>query len=303
MAAIRAKRGREGKPAVIVALLLAALALASPARANEACANPGALGTSRVLSLGTDGLEAGLKTYPRGLPLADHELVLTFDDGPAPGTTPKILAALRHECVRATFFLIGRNAAAHPALVRQEVADGDTIAHHSFSHPAVTLRHVGDEAARHDIIAGIEADETAAGLDPMDPTRPRLFRFPGFADTPALLSYLAQNHVGVLSADIWASDWEPMTPSAELALLLGRIEKAGRGIVLLHDIKAQTAAMLPDLLAELKRRHYSIVALAPASGPGETVAAPAGWRSETEGILARLGRHSVKAKPHPGPVT
>src|SRR5262245_8110933 len=98
MATIRAKRGREGKQALFGALRLAALALASTARADGACANPDALGTSRVLALGTEGLEAGLKTYPRSLPLADHELVLTFDDGPAPATTPKIMAALRHEC-------------------------------------------------------------------------------------------------------------------------------------------------------------------------------------------------------------
>ncbi len=50
----------------------------------------------------------------------------------------------------------------------------------------------------------------------------------------------------VFGADVWASDWLPMTPEQELHLILSRIERIGRGIVLLHDIKSQTAAMLPD---------------------------------------------------------
>jgi len=61
--------------------------------------------------------------------------VLTFDDGPWPPTTPKILAALAAECVRATFFLIGKPASAHPDLVRRIAAEGHTVGHHSWSHP------------------------------------------------------------------------------------------------------------------------------------------------------------------------
>ncbi len=64
------------------------------------------------MPVGTQGgLEVGLKTYPRTLPLADHEVVLTFDDGPLPATTGKLLDALKAQCVRATFFMVGRMAA------------------------------------------------------------------------------------------------------------------------------------------------------------------------------------------------
>ena len=63
----------------------------------------------------------------------------------------------------------------------------------------------------------------------------------------------------VFGADVWASDWLPMTPVQELQLILGRIERIGSGIVLLHDSKARTAAMLPAFLRELKRRGYRIV--------------------------------------------
>src|SRR6202022_2920357 len=62
-------------------------------------------------------------------------VALTFDDGPDPTWTPQILAALEREPVPATFFLIGKNAQAHQALVRREVADGHVVAGHTFSHP------------------------------------------------------------------------------------------------------------------------------------------------------------------------
>jgi peptidoglycan/xylan/chitin deacetylase (PgdA/CDA1 family) len=72
----------------------------------------------------------------------------------------------------------------------------------------------------------------------------------------------------VFGADVWASDWEPMSPEQELHLILSRIQRLGRGIVLFHDTKAQTAQMLPGLLRELKRQGYSIVHVVPAGNQG-----------------------------------
>ena len=93
-----------------------------------------------VQAVGTQGgLEVGLKTYPRAIPLADHEVIITFDDGPEATNTPKILDALAAECVRATFFEIGRNAEGLPRIARREVLDGHTVAHHTWSHPQPTL--------------------------------------------------------------------------------------------------------------------------------------------------------------------
>ena len=77
---------------------------------------------------------SGLKSFPQTLPLEDHEVVLTFDDGPWPPTTPRVLAALARECVRATFFLIGKPASEHPDLVRRIAAEGHTIGHHTWLH-------------------------------------------------------------------------------------------------------------------------------------------------------------------------
>ena len=268
----------------------------------QACDNPKALGTSRVIGIGTQGgLALGLKTYPQSLALADHELVLTFDDGPWPATTPAVLDALAKECVRATFFLIGRNAAAASALVRREVAEGHTVGHHTFSHPGVTLRGFSDARAQADIEQGFAADDRAAyGAAGSEPRVP-FFRFPGFADTSPLLHWLDSRNMAVFGTDIWASDWDPMPPGEELDKLLTRVEKAGRGIVLLHDVKEQTAAMLPAFLRELKARGYSIVHLEPGYVAPATTPAGDRWTSETERTLARMGYVERKPGEVPAP--
>ena len=121
--------------------------------------NPDALGTERVLTVGPSIQRVGRKHFPQTLPLAPKEVVLTFDDGPWPGTTSRVLDALARECVRATFFLLGRNAAAHPALVRRELAEGHTVAHHTFAHPLLDRMRAG--AAEAEIDRGIAAVETA----------------------------------------------------------------------------------------------------------------------------------------------
>jgi peptidoglycan-N-acetylglucosamine deacetylase len=268
-----------------ISLLLFALATLSPA----AACGPQALGTARKFAVGTEnGGEIGLKTYPRTLPLADHEVVLTFDDGPLPATTGRILDALQRECVRATFFLIGRNAAAAPALVRREIAEGHTVAHHTMTHPALTLRNLTPQRAREEVDRGIAADEMAAyGKTGSAPTIP-FFRYPGFADNAALGSWLAARNIVIFGADLWASDWTPMTPEAELALVMRRLETVHKGIILLHDSKAQTAAMLPAFLQALKAGGYRVVHLVAGSGPLESVAAGKGWSSETEKTLAHM---------------
>ena len=227
--------------------------LAAVPSAALACGT-NSLGTSRVLHVpSAGGPRFGLKSYAQTLPLADGEVILTFDDGPLPGLTDRVLATLASECVRATFFLIGRNAVASPHLVRRMVAEGHTVANHTMTHPW-TLRNLSHEAAW----ANIEAGEMALrGL--IGPAVAPFFRFPGFADTPRLLDALSGANRAVLGADLWASDWNMMTPDAQLQLVMGRLRRARKGIALFHDTRPQTVAMLPAFLAALKRENFKVV--------------------------------------------
>src|SRR5262249_7897161 len=130
---------QSGCPVVRFLLVIACAMLPAIARAEPCPGNPDALGTKRVLAVrATTTPRVGRKQFRATLPLGRKEVVLTFDDGPWPGSTANVLAALKHECVRATFFLLGRNAAAAPALAKRELAEGHTIAHHSFSHPLLS---------------------------------------------------------------------------------------------------------------------------------------------------------------------
>ena len=252
------------KAAVAVVLFIAVVGTA--AHAETACGGRSdALGTARVLAVNAAATpRVGRKSFPGTLPLAPKEVVLTFDDGPWPSTTPRVLDALKDQCVRATFFLLGRNAVAKQALARREVAEGHTIGYHTYSHPL--LGRMPFAAAVAEIERGIAAVNGAAfGKTSAEPVAP-FFRFPGFVSSPALLDELQRRRIVVFGADVWASDWLPMSPQQELQLLMRRIEQVRGGIVLLHDTKAATAAMLPGLLRALKAEGYSAVHVVPAGG-------------------------------------
>jgi peptidoglycan/xylan/chitin deacetylase (PgdA/CDA1 family) len=242
-----------------VAALMACIAAAPAAE----CPRKDALGTSRVLAVEPAATpRVGLKSFPQTLPLDDHEVVLTFDDGPWPATDRKILAALAQECVRATFFLIGRPASEHPEMVRRMAAEGHTVAHHTWAHH--NLKYMKPDAAIGEIDKGIAAVEAALhGKATSTPSTP-FFRFPYFEMTQATLDALQKRGIAVFGADLWASDWNPMTPAEQLKLLTERLQAARKGIILLHDPKAQTSAMLPAFLRWLRENKYRVVHIVPA---------------------------------------
>jgi peptidoglycan/xylan/chitin deacetylase (PgdA/CDA1 family) len=247
--------------AVVAGVFLASLAWIASAQATS-CPRKDVLGTSRILAVDAATTpRVGIKVFPQTLPLEDHEVVLTFDDGPWPATTPKVLAALAHECVRATFFLIGKPASEHPELVREIAAGGHTIGTHTWTHPS--LQRIKPEDAVDQIDRGISAVQAALQGAPLAP----FFRFPGFESTQATLDLLQSRGIMVFGADLWASDWNPMTPQQELKILTDRLNAAHKGIILLHDPKAHTAVMLPAFLSYLKENHYRVVHLVPAA-PG-----------------------------------
>jgi peptidoglycan/xylan/chitin deacetylase (PgdA/CDA1 family) len=261
--------GRERftlREAVMIVLRAAAAILIACTTGVQAadCPRAGTLGTSRILAVDAAHTpRVGLKNFPQTLPLDDYEVVLTFDDGPWPPTTPRVLAALAKECVRATFFLIGKPASEHPELARQIAAEGHSIGHHTWLHRS--LRQIKSSETTEEIDHGISAVEMALhGTATSTPSTP-FFRFPGFETTPATLDLLQSRSIVVFGADLWASDWNPMTPQHELKLLIDRLKLARKGIILLHDPKAQTAAMLPDFLRYLRENHYRVVHLVPAA--------------------------------------
>ena len=236
----------------------------SPAAAADCPGNPAALGTARVLAIDpAQTAPVGRKQFPQTLPLEPKEVVLTFDDGPSPGTTDRVLAALTTR-MRARNLLHARP--------QRRRASGDwpsasspratPSAHHSYRHPL--LNRMSLERAEAEIDHGIAAVEAAVYGEPGGPPRTPFFRFPGFACEPgAAGAAQGARHRGVRRRSL-AGRLEPMTPEHERALLLKRLTAAGGGIVLLHDTQAKTAAMLPELLRELKRRDYRIVHIVPA---------------------------------------
>jgi peptidoglycan/xylan/chitin deacetylase (PgdA/CDA1 family) len=260
-----------------LAVLLALTAAHGAAMAAEC--KPDALGTSRVIVVDpSEHGRIGTMQYPETLPLRDHEVVLTFDDGPLPPNTPKVLDILASECVKATFFLVGSMANASPALVRRAFADGHTIATHTQTHsPRIWKWPAANQEA--DINQGIASVTQALGDSG---TLSPFFRFPGLGKSKEVEAYLASQGIMVWSADFPADDWTRISSKQVAARALDRLERKGKGVLLLHDIHKVTVVALPEILKELKRRHYSVVQVV-AAGPGQpkTATDPQQWVLQT----------------------
>jgi peptidoglycan-N-acetylglucosamine deacetylase len=240
--------------------------------AGDCPGNPNALGTSRVMAV--DPAEyplVGTWQYPQTLPLADHEVVLTFDDGPLPPHTTRVLDTLKSNCVKATFFIVGRMAKSFPGLVRRAYLEGHTIGTHTEDHP-MNMPKLPLERSEQEIQDGIASVTKALGGSAPAP----FFRLPGFARSAAIEKYLASLGIMLWSADAIAGDWKPISSDEVIRRSLDRLNDKGKGILLLHDIHERTVQALPALLNKLQSAGYHVVQVVPA-GPGrpKTVAAPA----------------------------
>ena len=254
----------------------------------DACPrNPNALGTSRVLTISPSEFRGiGSMQYRQALPLNDHEVVITFDDGPLPPYSNIILDTLASQCVKATYFLIGRMAHEYPSIVRRIYNTGHTIGTHTENHPLalqrLPLRRIGSE-----VESGIASVDAALGnpkaLSPF-------FRIPGLARTNAIDNYLASKALVTWSADVVADDWfRHITAKTIVQRAMQRLEAKGRGILLLHDIHPATALALPTLLKELKARGFRVVQVVaagdrPKSVP-ELLASPAAEKAAWPAVL------------------
>ena len=219
------------------ALVAALCASALPAFADPCPGNPNALGTSRTIVVDpTEHRRIGIMQYRETLPLEDHEVVLTFDDGPLPPHTNSVLDTLASQCVKATFFMVGRMAKEYPDAVRRVYAEGHSIGTHSENHPfqfgdmpmARIVAEIEDGISH---VSGALGDETH--LSPF-------FRIPGLRTSDALENYLAGRGIMLWSSDFLADDWTRISSAQVTKRALERLEAKGKGILLLHDIQKRT---------------------------------------------------------------
>jgi peptidoglycan/xylan/chitin deacetylase (PgdA/CDA1 family) len=235
---------------------------AQTASAADCPGHPNALGTSRTLVVDPrEHPRIGTMQYPETLPLEDHEVVLTFDDGPLPRNSNQILDILAAQCVKATFFIIGHQAQAYPEGVRKLRDAGHSIGTHTQDHP-LGMNRMSIERARQEIDDGIASVKVVLGDDA---ALAPFFRIPGLSRADIVEDYLASQGIQIWSADFPADDWRHVSSSRVYDLAIKRLEDKGRGILLLHDIQPRTVAALPRILHELKARGYRIVHVVPAT--------------------------------------
>ena len=210
------------------------------------------------------GPTIGSMQYANGGGLKHKEIALTFDDGPNPDVTPRILDILDKHCIKATFFMVGIYAKAHPELVREVAARGHMIGTHTWSHPN-NLRRLTSATAKKQITRGFAAVETALASAP-PASRAALapfFRFPGLNDKKSLITWLGDHNIATISCSFGADDWKRINASQVYARGLREIEQQGRGILILHDTKSHTADMLSRFIVTLEKRGYHFVQIAP----------------------------------------
>src|SRR5450756_1011835 len=226
----------------------------APAPAATKCNNPNALGVARVVQIDTTGGPGfGFEHFKAYDFLRDHEVVLTFDDGPWPGHTPAVLKALADQCTKALFFPIGKHAGYRPDIMKQVAAAGHTIGSHTWSHK--DLSKLTEQEGKDEIEKGLAAVSIALGNQPVAP----FFRFPALRHPPELLKYVGDRNLGVFSTDMDSFDFKMRKPEQVIKSVMAKLEKHGKGIILMHDFQHATAEAAPELFKQLKAGGYKVV--------------------------------------------
>jgi peptidoglycan/xylan/chitin deacetylase (PgdA/CDA1 family) len=241
--------------------------LLAPPQPNSTCANPDALGVSRVVEIDTTGGPGfGFEHFKQLDFLTDKEVVLTFDDGPWPVNTPSVLKTLADECTKAVFFSIGKHASYHPEILKQVAAAGHTVGAHTWSHANLNNKKMSEQQAKDEIEKGFSAVKLALGAAPAP-----FFRFPELQHGPAAMAYLGSRNVAVFSCDIDSFDFRAKDANQIVNTVMTKLDKSGKGIILMHDFQKRTAEALPTLLRRLKAGGYKVVQMK-AKAPLETLA-------------------------------
>lgn len=219
------------------------------------CSNPNALGVSRTVEIDTSGGPGfGFEHFKQHDFLRDKEVVLTFDDGPWLNNTPAVLKALADECVKAIFFSIGKHATYYPEILRQVAAAGHSVGSHTWSHQ--DLSKLSAEDAKSEIEKAISAVKWALGDQYQEMP---FFRFPALRHPPEMVTYLGERNIAIFSTDMDSFDFKIRKPDQIVKSVMTKLNKHGKGIVLMHDFQQGTAHAVPQLLAELKAGGYKVV--------------------------------------------
>lgn len=242
---------------VMAAYFAPTAAMAQTAAAT--CTNPKALGVARTVQIDTTGGPGfGFEHYKANDFLQPKEVVLTFDDGPQKFSTEAIVAALGEECVKATFFSIGKMALGYPEIIRAVAHAGHTVGTHTWSHKALRKLKTFQEG-KDEIERGVSAVNRAMGGQVAP-----FFRYPTLVDTPESLQYLGKRNIAMFSTDIDSFDFKIQTPESIVKTVMTKLAKNGKGIILMHDIHKTTAKAVPLLLAALKEGGYKVVHITPS---------------------------------------
>jgi peptidoglycan/xylan/chitin deacetylase (PgdA/CDA1 family) len=256
-----------------------------PATEQAKCTNPNALGVERTVQIDTTGGPGfGFQNFKAYDFLRDKEVVLTFDDGPWPGNTERVLKALADQCTKAMFFSIGEHAGWHPEILKRVAAAGHTIGSHTWSHKDLTKLSFDD--AKAEIEKGIAAVSIALGNQPVSP----FFRFPALRNPPEIVKYLGTRNIAIFSTDTDSFDFKIHKPEQVIKSVMTKLAKNGKGIVLMHDFQHATSEAAPELLKQLKAGGYKIVQIV-----GKTPVEPLPEYKEI--VLKEMGGGLDEARP------
>jgi peptidoglycan/xylan/chitin deacetylase (PgdA/CDA1 family) len=273
-------------PAATPALAPAPAPAAAPVPAKSTCANPDALGVSRTVEIDTTGGPGfGFEHFKQLDFLRDKEVVLTFDDGPWQTTTPTVLKTLADECVKAIFFPIGKHATYYPEVLKQVAAAGHTIGGHTWGHIALTNKKLTEQQRIDEIEKGFSAVKWALGSAPAP-----FFRAPALQHPPEIVTYLGTRNMAIFSCDIDSFDFKTRKSEQVVTNVMTKLDKLGKGIILMHDFQKHTAEALPTLLRRLKAGGYKVVHMR-AKAPVQTIA------SYDEAIVKDAKLPTVSSRP------
>jgi peptidoglycan/xylan/chitin deacetylase (PgdA/CDA1 family) len=230
-------------------------AAATPAAAKTPCNNPDALGIGRVVEIDTTGGPGfGFEHFKQLDFLREKEVVLTFDDGPWPQNTPSVLKTLADECTTGIFFPIGKHSTYYPEILKQVAAAGHTIGSHTWSHATLTNKKLTEDQRKEEIEKGFSAVKWALGAPPAP-----FFRFPALQHPPEMVTYLGTRNIAMFSCDLDSFDFKARSPQQVIDVTMKKLDKLGKGIILMHDFHKHTAEALPALLRKLKAGGYKVV--------------------------------------------